>query len=174
MSREHARVRLCAEGLLIEDLGSRNGVQVNDLKITRATLLGHGDEIAIGLDRIMVVDEAFSDRHECLSTLPPFIPPGESDVDDDDDDVTLTITVRIDRLSKRELEVFELLVQGHTQREIAKQLYVSVKTIETHRTHIGDKLGCSTRAELVRFGVVAGMLRPENARSLESSRRVGC
>src|SRR5262249_23325400 len=54
-----------------------------------------------------------------------------------------------DPLSEREREVLRLLAEGHTNQEIAARLYISVRTAETHRAHIMQKLGFSTRAELV-------------------------
>lgn len=56
-------------------------------------------------------------------------------------------------LSDREVEVLRLIALGHTNNEIAKQLYLSVRTVETHRSHIQQKLGRSTRAELVRYAL---------------------
>ena len=53
------------------------------------------------------------------------------------------------QLSERELEVLRGIARGHTNAEIAAVLHVSVRTIETHRTHIQQKLGTRTRAELV-------------------------
>jgi two-component system response regulator NreC len=58
-----------------------------------------------------------------------------------------------DDLSKRELEVLRLIALGHTNSEIAEQLYLSVRTVETHRAHIQQKLGLSTRAELVQYAL---------------------
>jgi len=63
-----------------------------------------------------------------------------------------------DPLSDREREVLRLLALGHTNQEIAKQLYISVRTAETHRAHIMQKLGLGTRAELVRYALANGML----------------
>jgi two-component system, NarL family, response regulator NreC len=63
-----------------------------------------------------------------------------------------------DPLSDREREVLRLLALGHTNQEIAKQLYISVRTAETHRAHIMQKLGLSTRAELVRHAIAQGLL----------------
>jgi two-component system response regulator NreC len=63
-----------------------------------------------------------------------------------------------DPLSHREREVLRLLALGHTNQEIAKQLYISVRTAETHRAHIMQKLGLSTRAELVRHAIAHGLL----------------
>jgi two-component system, NarL family, response regulator NreC len=63
-----------------------------------------------------------------------------------------------DPLSDREREVLRLLALGHTNQEIAKQLYISVRTAETHRAHIMQKLHLSTRAELVRHAMAQGLL----------------
>ena len=63
-----------------------------------------------------------------------------------------------DPLSDREREVLRLLALGHTNQEIAKVLYISVRTAETHRAHIMQKLGLSSRAELVRFALSEGLL----------------
>ena len=63
-----------------------------------------------------------------------------------------------DPLSDREREVLRLLALGHTNQEIAKQLYISVRTAETHRAHIMRKLRLSTRAELVRYAIEHGQL----------------
>ncbi len=59
----------------------------------------------------------------------------------------------IDRLSDRELEVIEAIGQGKPTRQIAKELNVSVKTIESHRAHIKDKIGLKNASELVKFSV---------------------
>jgi two-component system, NarL family, response regulator NreC len=56
-------------------------------------------------------------------------------------------------LTERELEVLRLIALGHTNSEIAGQLYLSVRTVETHRSHIQHKLGVSSRAELVRYAL---------------------
>jgi two-component system response regulator NreC len=63
-----------------------------------------------------------------------------------------------DPLSDREREVLRLLALGHTNQEIAKMLYLSVRTVETHRAHIMQKLRLSTRAELVRHAIDQGLL----------------
>ncbi len=60
-------------------------------------------------------------------------------------------------LSPRELQVLRLLARGHTNREVAALLTLSVKTVETHRSRLGDKLGTRTRAELVRIAVQLGL-----------------
>ena len=56
-------------------------------------------------------------------------------------------------LSDREVEVLRLIALGHTNNEIAEQLCLSVRTIESHRAHIQQKLGVSTRSELVRYAL---------------------
>lgn len=56
-----------------------------------------------------------------------------------------------DDLTDREREVLRLIALGHTNAEIAEQLFLSIRTVETHRAHIQQKLGVSTRAELVRY-----------------------
>lgn len=66
-----------------------------------------------------------------------------------------------DPLSEREREVLRLLALGHTNQEIAKMLYISVRTAETHRAHIMQKLGLQTRAELVRHALDQGLLEHE-------------
>jgi two-component system response regulator NreC len=63
-----------------------------------------------------------------------------------------------DPLSEREREVLRLLALGHTNQEIAKQLYISVRTAETHRAHIMQKLRLSSRAELVLHALAQGLL----------------
>jgi two-component system, NarL family, response regulator NreC len=64
-----------------------------------------------------------------------------------------------DGLSKRETGVLELIALGHTNAEIAEQLYLSVRTVEAHRSHIQLKLQVSTRAELVRYALERGLLK---------------
>lgn len=65
-------------------------------------------------------------------------------------------------LSEREAEVLALIAIGLTNAEIAERLYVSVRTVETHRAHIHQKLDVRTRAELVRVAREAGLLEGED------------
>ena len=67
-------------------------------------------------------------------------------------------------LSRREAEVLRLLAQGHTNQEAADHLAVSVKTIESHRKRLSDKLGLKSRAQLFRFAVEVGLLEGDAAR----------
>ena len=62
------------------------------------------------------------------------------------------------RLSARERQVLVLLAHGHTHSEMAEQLGISVKTVETHRARLSEKLGLKTRADLVRLALDAGLL----------------
>jgi DNA-binding NarL/FixJ family response regulator len=66
-----------------------------------------------------------------------------------------------DPLSDREREVLRLLALGHTNQEIAKELYISVRTAETHRAHIMQKLRLQTRADLVAYALERGLLEAE-------------
>jgi two-component system, NarL family, response regulator NreC len=66
-----------------------------------------------------------------------------------------------DPLSDREREVLRLLALGHTNQEIARMLYISVRTAETHRAHIMQKLRLTTRAELVRYALDHGLLETD-------------
>ena len=63
-----------------------------------------------------------------------------------------------DDLSDRELEVLRLIALGHTNNEIAEQLYLSVRTVESHRAHIQQKLAMTTRSELVRYAIERGLI----------------
>jgi two-component system response regulator NreC len=63
-----------------------------------------------------------------------------------------------DPLSEREHEVLRLLALGFTNQEIAKQLFISVRTAETHRAHVMQKLRLDSRAELVRYALARGLL----------------
>lgn len=65
-------------------------------------------------------------------------------------------------LSRREREVLRLLAQGYSNQEIATQIKVSVKTVETHRTRLSEKLGLKGRAELYRFAVESGILASDS------------
>jgi two-component system response regulator NreC len=64
----------------------------------------------------------------------------------------------IEALSEREREVLRLIALGHTNAEIAEQLFISVRTVESHRAHIQQKLRVSRRAELVRYALEQGLV----------------
>jgi two-component system response regulator NreC len=64
----------------------------------------------------------------------------------------------LDGLSDREVEVLKLLALGHTNAQIAEQLFLSVRTVETHRAHIQQKTRRSSRPELVRYAIDHGLV----------------
>jgi two-component system response regulator NreC len=63
-----------------------------------------------------------------------------------------------DGLSEREVEVLRMIALGHTNGEIAEQLYLSIRTVESHRAHIQHKLRRSSRADLVRYALEQGLV----------------
>lgn len=63
-------------------------------------------------------------------------------------------------LTDREREVLKLVAKGFTNQEIAQRLFLSVKTVETHRSHIMEKLQLRNRAELVRYAIKNGLFSP--------------
>ena len=65
-----------------------------------------------------------------------------------------------DVLTPRELEVLKLIAEAHTSKEIAQQLFISVKTVERHRQNILDKLGMRDRVELTRYAIRRGLIQP--------------
>jgi len=70
------------------------------------------------------------------------------------------------RLSKREMEILILVSRGHTNRQIAERLGLSVKSVETYRSRLMDKLGTQSRAELVRYALERGLLSPDKLTDL--------
>jgi two-component system, NarL family, response regulator NreC len=67
-----------------------------------------------------------------------------------------------DDLSEREVDVLRLIALGHTNSEIAEQLFLSVRTVETHRSHIQQKLRLSTRAELVDYALKRKLINTDD------------
>ncbi len=63
-----------------------------------------------------------------------------------------------DDLSEREIEVLRMIALGHTNAEIAERLYLSIRTVESHRSHIQQKLRRSSRADLVRYALDHGLV----------------
>jgi DNA-binding NarL/FixJ family response regulator len=64
----------------------------------------------------------------------------------------------LEPISDRERDVLHLLAMGYTNQEIASKLFISVRTVDTHRAHIMQKLGLETRAELVLFALANGLI----------------
>lgn len=65
---------------------------------------------------------------------------------------------RYDGLTTREKEILTLIAQGLSNQQIAGQLYISIKTVQTHRAHILEKLGLHDRTELVRYAIRKGLI----------------
>ncbi len=63
-----------------------------------------------------------------------------------------------DRLTEREREVFRLIADGHTSREIADMLFISLKTIHNHRAKIMEKLNIHNKSELIKFAILKGLI----------------
>jgi DNA-binding NarL/FixJ family response regulator len=67
---------------------------------------------------------------------------------------------QFDVLTPRELEVLKLIAEAHTSKEIARMLWISIKTVERHRQNILDKLGMRDRVELTRYAIRRGLIQP--------------
>jgi DNA-binding NarL/FixJ family response regulator len=66
----------------------------------------------------------------------------------------------LELLTPRELEVLKLIAEGHTSKEIATTLSLSIKTVETHRANILSKLGMRDRVDLTRYAIRRGLIEP--------------
>jgi DNA-binding CsgD family transcriptional regulator len=157
VSRRHAAVRVSRRGMVtIEDLGSSNGIAINGVTIREPTPIRAGDVIHIGGQELKLQREA---RAGHVSSHAPTErvgkPLGRARP------AAAGPVKALAKLSPREQEVLRMLATGLPQREIGEILGVSVKTVETYRARIGDKLDLKTRAELVRYAVDTGILRPE-------------
>ena len=147
VSRRHASLRVSAMGVELTDHGSRNGVRVNGERVYGSIQITAGDEVDVGARKLVLEEQGMPDSIEAVTKPMPKI--GRETHPD----------ATLDVLSPREREVFSRLARGQTQREIAEELGLSVKTVETYRARIGDKLGVKTRAELVQFALDSGVLR---------------
>jgi len=72
--------------------------------------------------------------------------------------VTQGAATGLDKLSPRERELVTLVAQGHTDAQIAAQLYISARTVTSHLDRIRDKTGCRRRADLTRLALGAGLV----------------
>ena len=152
VSRMHATLRVDLERVVLEERGSRNGIRVNGELKHGPIALDAGDEIRLGTMVLALIEpEPTPDAGAAAPTRPlprlprPSEPPPRS------------------VLSTREREVLERIARGVTQREIAETLGVSVKTIETYRARIAEKLSITSRAELVAYAIKTGVLKPSRA-----------
>jgi DNA-binding CsgD family transcriptional regulator len=153
VSRHHARFSYGDEGPMIEDLGSLNGVTVNQTRITAPTRLRHGDVIGIGDEQLKLVDVDVVETSARQSTLR--VGPRSSGADGSRANHPPSLSA----LTERERNVFALLVQGHSSHEIAERLRLSPRTVERHHKRIAKRLNCATRGELVTYAICAGLLR---------------
>ncbi len=157
LSRRHAVLRVETDKVAIRDAGSRNGVIVNGVRIRSMRYIVPGDRIRLGRHELELlrddIREGFVSQptREDVGAVPSSGPPPTPSQDD---------LPGPDVLSPREREVLELLALGHTQREIAERLGVGTKSIETYRSRIGDKLELRSRADLVRYALRHGLVRP--------------
>ena len=154
VSRTHATLRVDQERVVLEERGSRNGIRVNGELKRGAIVLGPGDTILLGTIELLLLEpEPTPDDAEAAATRPlPRLPsasegPGRS------------------VLSTREREVLERIARGVTQREIAESLGVSVKTVETYRARITEKLGITSRAALVEYAIAPGLMKQRRGMS---------
>lgn len=67
---------------------------------------------------------------------------------------------RLEALTPRQREILQLVAQGHTSKEIAERLGVSLKTVETHRAHIMERIEARELTAVVRFAVRVGLINP--------------
>lgn len=74
-------------------------------------------------------------------------------------------------LSERELQVLKLVAEGFSSREIAEQIFIGVKTVETYRARFAEKLGLKSRADVVRYALEVGLLSPERFSVAEKRQR---
>ncbi len=68
---------------------------------------------------------------------------------------------RYKKLSNREREVFQLIAEGHSTREIADMLCVSISTIKSHKAKIMEKLGIKSSVKLIHFAIQLGLVDPD-------------
>lgn len=170
VSRRHAFLRVERDAVWVEDLSSRNGTWVNGVSITEPQRLAHGDKLGVGTCEFQLRAAAALDGSRVTQPVIPLVtlaPSAANDLDNKSVAPAESAEVpggpSLSALSPRERAVFPLLASGLSQREIASQCGVTVKTIETYRTRIGHKLGLSTRAEFIRFALEIGVLRPSRA-----------
>ena len=148
VSRRHASLRVDEIRVELTDQGSRNGVRVNGERVHGRVTLENGDRIQIGVYELELSEQGLANSVETVTRPMPKVPKAGVD--------SLAL------LSRREREVFVRLAHGETQRAVAEDLGLSVKTVESYRARIRDKLGLQTRADLVAFALDVGILRPHS------------
>lgn len=139
VSRQHVEFVHDGAGWTVRDLGSQNGTFVNGQRITTQTPVGGADLVGMGSVTVRIVDGAHDD--------------GGTVVDHSGVDVHALLT----SLSQREREVLTLVAAGRTDDQVARELFISVKTVHSHLDRIRDKSGLRRRAELTRLAVRLGL-----------------
>ena len=128
---------------------------IDDPCLIADMLRAHACGFAIKTQSVLEIIEAI---RQVLGGL-RYLPPG---ISRDAVEVELARTERnpLHHLTRREREVFELLIRGHTNDEIAMKLFISRRTVETHRQRIGKKLSVHSVAQMQRLAARHGGLRP--------------
>lgn len=145
VSWEHATLWVEDTRVVVEDCDSRNGVRVNGQRIHHAQQVRAGDRIQVGSEALTLLRLDAQDEEQVEDTRPlPALPDEE----------------RLNLLSPRERQVFGRLAVGKTQKVVAEELGLSVKTVETYKARIAEKLEVDSRADLVRFALDTGILGP--------------
>lgn len=140
VSRVHAVIEADGGGWRISDAGSRNGTFVNGEAVDGSHSLGPADRIRIG----------------------PYVLVLQGDDDAEAETVAAELegstTAQLETgLTSREIEVLRLVCTGRTDQEIADELVISVKTVQSHLDRIRTKTGCRRRPELLRFAIDHGI-----------------
>lgn len=140
VSRRHAVLEEIDSVWQIRDLQSSNGTFVNGTRVSDCAPVNPGDRVSVGSSSLMIVDAVDG----LLASA------GKTVVVGPDAEEQLG-------LSKRETEVLRLVAAGHTDHEIAEQLFISVKTVHSHLDRIRDKSGLRRRVDLTRLAIELGL-----------------
>ncbi len=141
VSRQHAEFLLANGGWSVRDLGSQNGTFVNGVRVAGDMQLAVGVTDVVGLGTVTV------------RVLASDVDEGHTVLDHRGIDMHKLLTV----LSQRERQVLTLVAAGRTDDQVARELFISVKTVHSHLDRIRDKSGLRRRAELTRLAVRLGL-----------------
>lgn len=141
VSRVHAELRKEASAVILTDLGSSGGTQVNGADITGPTVVRHGDKVSFGPVTATFEDPAAASEAED-ATVVFDVPKVETGP----------------HLSPRQQQVLELMADGMTNSEIGEQLGVTERTVKAYAQELYDKLGVRNRAGAVAEAAKLGLL----------------
>lgn len=162
ISRLHATFHVGRHGISVEDNRSRNGVYVDGTRVEGTAPVAVGAQVLFGQQALTIVAvDAEAERRAWEEAAPG--------------DATEVVdrAIRAPRalksgptveLSPRERQVVSMLARGFTQREISEALGISTKTVETHLRRIRRKTGTRSRATLVEFARIAGIVDEASGR----------